>query len=345
LIPQAKPYIDERIASIAAKTLMNDVFIEGNEVKKFEREFAEKLGFEHAVACGSGTDALIMAVQAVMRNRRIHSPKVGVPAMTYVSTADSAIMAGGDVVIFDVDDERLLIDIDSRDEDVDVMIPVHLYGQPVDMDEIYSKTRFVIEDCAQAHGTDGIGHPESEFACFSFYPTKNMHVGGDGGMICFNDDRYMEDLRLLKNQARDARIRYLHWFITNHSRMNSINAAVGRCQLEMLDEMVRHRRWIANLYYNNINIESKMKFDKRCSYHQYYIRHEKRDFVMKELLKRGIQTGVHYPIPINEQPAYRGRFNCPIAERAARELVSLPMWYPMKTEDIMKVIEGVNSVV
>ncbi|MHC1591782.1 MAG: DegT/DnrJ/EryC1/StrS family aminotransferase [Candidatus Helarchaeales archaeon] len=346
MIHQAKPYIDERIASIAARTLLNDMLIEGETVRKFEREFARKFGFKHAVACKSGTDALKISLMVLkhMKYRKSDRLKVGVPAMTYISTADAATMTGNDVIIFDVDDERLLIDVNSRKEDLDVIIPVHLYGQPVNLDDVLPRAKFIIEDCAQAHGTEGIGHPESEFACFSFYPTKNMHVGGDGGMICFNDDEYVEAIRLFKNQARDASVRYFHWFVADHSRMNSVNAAIGLCQLEMLDEMVEHRRWIANLYYNNIDVKSKMKFDLRCSYHQYYIRHQKRDFLMEELLKRGIQTGIHYPIPINKQPSYLDQPDCPVAEKAADELISLPIWYKMDTDDVKKVIYWVNAL-
>jgi len=334
-------------------------FILGEELKTFEQEFAKYLGIKYAIGVNSGSDALYLAVKALGIGK---GDEVITVSHTFISTVDAIIRNCAKPVFVDIDPETYTMDVNQIEkvitEKTKAIIPVHLYGHPADMDPIMEIAEkyglYVIEDACQAHGAEyrgkkvgSIGH----VACFSFYPTKNLGAYGDAGMIVTNDEELAEKLRMLRNYGSSKK--YFHEFIGVNSRLNEIQSAILRVKLKYLDEWNERRRKIAKLY-NELLEDSDVitpieKEWARHVYHLYVIRYKNRNKLQQHILRNGIQTQIHYPIPVHLQKAYIDlgiKVKLPITEKISQEILSLPIFpYLNRTEieKIAMVIENASN--
>ncbi len=329
---ELKPRIDAAIASVLARS----AFIAGPEVAEFERWFADFCGVRHALGVSSGSTALELAIRAI---GVAPGDEVIIPANTFVATGSAVTLAGATPVVVDVDERTGNIDParlrDAITPRTRAIVPVHLFGRPAAMDETLEAAGAipVIEDAAQAHGARYKGRRAgalSTAACFSFYPTKNLGAFGDAGLLTTNDDDIAAAVRLHRDHGRISQ--YEHAIVGQTARLDNLQAAVLRVQADRLEEWNARRRQVAAWYRELLPADIRRPAeDTDCEsvYHLFVVRVPQRDAFRAHLESRGIATAVHYPIPIHLQPALRhlghheGDF--PVAERLAREVVSLPM--------------------
>ncbi len=353
MIPIAKPWIGEEEKREVEKVLDSGYLASGEWVKRFEKEFSSYINVKHALATTNGTQALILALEAV----DVKNKEVLVPSFTFIASATSIIRAGGKPVFVDIDEKTYTMDVEDlkkkiRDKTKAIM-PVHLYGQPANMDKIMEiadeNNLYVIEDAAQAHGAEwrgkkvgGIGN----IATFSFYPTKNMTTG-EGGMVTTNDDELAYKVAMLRNHGQKER--YFHEELGWNYRMTNIAAAIGIIQLKKLDKGNNIR--IKNAGYYNGNLEEIVitpHKDKRAKhvYHQYTIRVKKREKLIEEFKKEGIGFGIYYPLGIHEQPIMKKlgyTINLPTTERLCKEVISIPVHPLITEEDREKIVNVIKS--
>jgi dTDP-4-amino-4,6-dideoxygalactose transaminase len=348
----------EEMVEAAAAALRNERLVMGESVKRFEEEFARYIGTEHAISCSSGTNALQLALIAA----RVCGREVLTTPFTFIASANSVIQAGATPRFSDASEADYNLDpvklVKAIGPEAAGVLPVHLYGHPTDMDplvDICRKRRMVlVEDACQAHGAvykgrriGGIG----DMACFSFYPTKNMTVGGDGGMVTTNDDKLAKEIAKLRDCGRVSR--YVHDVIGYTSRLNSCNAAVGRVQLRNLDKYNERRRELAKLYSKELKGLESVRLpplgDKQVTpvFHLYVIRCQRRDDLAKFLEDRGIEVGVHYPVPVHLQPIYQEMYHYkggefPVSEALSRELMSLPIFPSLREEEVKEVCDAIK---
>ena len=339
------------------RVLKNSWYIDGEEKKRFEIEFAKYIGAKNCIGVGNGLDALMLSLKVLGIGE---GDEVIVPAHTFIATALAVTYVGAKPVLVDVDDETYNIDVTQIEEKItsrtNAIIPVHLYGQACNMDEIMSIARrfniFIVEDCAQAHGATYKGKKVGTFgnvACFSFYPGKNLGALGDAGAVLVNNDELAEKIRALSNYGSDYK--YHHIYKGNNSRLDEIQAALLLVKLNHLDRMNAERRRIAMIYNNGIKnpLVKLPKVSDECVsvWHVYAIRCKERNALETYLNENGIGTNKHYPIPIHLQECYRdlgyksGDFS--VAEDIANTEISLPMYYGISNEAIEKVVELINQ--
>ncbi len=352
MIPIAKPWIGEEEKKEVERVLDSGMLAYGEWVKRFEREFAEYVGVKHALSTTSGTQALILALEAV----GVRGKDVLVPSFTFIASATSIIRAGGRPVFVDVDPKTF--NIDPKDvrrkitPETKAIMPVHLYGQMANMDEIMEIAEehdlYVIEDSAQAHGAEwngkkagSVGH----IAGFSFYPTKNMTTG-EGGMVTTNDDELAERVAMLRNHGQTQR--YMHEELGWNFRMTNIAAAIGLVQLKKLDRANEKRRENAKFYDETLKDVITPYADERAKhiYHQYTIRVKNRDALVEKFKKEGIGFGIYYPMGNHEQPIMKKlgyTANLPVTEELCRDVISIPVHPLLSDEDREKVAEVINS--
>jgi len=315
-------------------------YVLGPEVAAFEREFAAYVGASFAVGVNSGTSALHLALLAAGVGP---GDEVVTVPFTFVATVAAIRYAGARPVYVDIDPRSFTMDV-TRVESVltartKAVIPVHLYGQPVDMDPLMALARrrhlAVIEDAAQAHGARYNGRPVGSlgnFGCFSFYPGKNLGAYGEGGMVVTSKPDAAERLRLLRDWG--AREKYHHDLLGYNYRMEGLQGAILRVKLRHLDEWNARRRAAAGLYAQRLKsqpygLPQTMPYAEPV-FHIYAIRTNQRDKLRQFLQAQDIHTGIHYPVPVHLQPGYAdpaypaGSF--PHAEAAAREVLSLPLY-------------------
>ncbi len=346
--------IRQEIAAAIAEVVEAQQFILGPHVQALEEELARYCGVRFGVAVASGTDALILALHAAGVGR---GDEVIVPAFSFVATADAVSLLGATPVFIDVDPRTLNLDFAALSaaitERTKAVIPVHLYGQPVRMDRLFAalgnRKIAVIEDGAQALGARYCGAPVGSFGlfgCTSFFPSKNLGGYGDGGMI-FTDDPDLAD-RLRGLRSHGGRRKYVHEEQGWNSRLDELQAAVLRVKLPHLDAWNGGRRRNASMYnalLRDIEGVTGLDVDAGCEpvYHQYTVRVVDRDRVQARLAERGIGTAVHYPIPLHLQGMYRHlgyrAGDLPVAEAAAREVLSLPV-YPELSEAQVEYVAG-----
>lgn len=329
-------------------------FILGDAVEKFERDFANYLGAKHVIGVGSGLDALRLALEAAGVGA---GDEVIIPANTFIATALGVSATGAKPVLVDCREDTYQIDpalieqaITSRTK---VIMPVHLYGQSADIKAIVEIARNhrleVIEDAAQAHGTRFLGQRCGTFGlagCFSFYPGKNLGAYGDGGAVATNDDDFAKKLNSLRNYGQKQK--YVHVEKGTNSRLDTVQAAILNVKLRHLDEWNAARRAHAAIYSDSLAASDFIvpALDRRSDhiFHLYVVRTRNRDELQKHLNDRGIQTGIHYPIPIHLQEAYRdlglGKGSFPVTEKLADEIVSLPMFAELTTDQIEHVLDA-----
>jgi dTDP-4-amino-4,6-dideoxygalactose transaminase len=358
MIPLSKPVITEEMKKKVLEVLDSGRFIKGPRVKEFEEEFARYCGVRYGTAVSSGTAAIYLALRALDIKE---GDEVITPSHSFIATAEPILMVGAKPVFVDIgEDYNLDVDdvkrkITDRTRDV---ICVHLYGQMCDMDRLIELTDkhglYLIEDAAQAHGAEYDGKKAGSFgdlACFSFFPSKNMTVAGDGGMVVTNDGELDAKIKSLRDHGRDYRKedgKFSSTMLGFNFRMSEISAVIGIEQLRHLDEWIDKRREIANWYNElleaNDEIMRPKEFERRKhAYHLYVIRSEKRDELKEFLFSKGIETGIHYPLAIHQQPIFSGNYNLPKTERICREVLSLPMYPGLKEEEVEFVCEKVNE--
>ncbi len=341
---------------------MNEViektaFVGGSYLQSYEKEFAEFCNTKHCVGVANGTDALTLILKAL--DIKEGDEVITVPN-TFIATTEAisnnrAIPRFVDVCNDTMNlDPTLLERITSNK--VKAIIPVHLYGQPAQMDKICEiakrKSWFVIEDAAQAHGAKFQGKNVGSFGiatAFSFYPGKNLGAYGDGGAVITNDTKLSDHVRMLANHGRTDK--YEHQMIGVNSRLDSLQAAILRVKLKYLSTWNEKRRKVAALYHKAFD-EIKISYVQQLPstesvFHLYVIRVKQRDQLRDYLQSKGIQTGIHYPIPLHLQPAYRflniPKGTYPIAETAADEILSLPMFAELSETQVYQVVSSIKE--
>ena len=327
-------------------------FVGGIAVDEFEKAFAEFSGIRYVVGVANGTDAIHLTLRTCGIGR---GDEVITAVNTFIATSEAITAAGAKPVFVDNDPMTYTIDATKIEEKITsrtkAIIPVHLYGQPADMNAIQQIAKkhnlIVIEDAAQAHGALYNGMSVGGFgkaACFSFYPGKNLGAYGDAGAVATNDKEFAAQVRMLANHGRLEK--YEHKLEGYNSRLDTLQAAILTVKLGHLKEWTKRRQYLASHY---TELFRGLEFIKTPStrrgsthvYHLYVVRVQKREMIQKKLKKQGIATGIHYPIPLHLQPAYqylnlrRGEF--PVAEGYAPQILSLPL-YPELTESQLEYI-------
>ncbi|CAM4427959.1 dTDP-4-amino-4,6-dideoxygalactose transaminase [Paenibacillus endophyticus] len=344
----------------AAQLAAKGVFVGGHPVTAFEGAFARYSGTSHAAGVGNGTDALFLALKALGIGP---GDEVVTAANTFVATAEAIHHTGATPVLADCDLGSYLIDPESLMEKLTprtkAVIPVHLYGQMVDMSPWISLVRergiAVVEDSAQAAGARLGGMPAGSIGnagCFSFYPDKNLGALGDGGAIVTSDESLLSTVRKLRNHGGETR--YTHDIPGYNSRLDALQALALSLKLERLDEWSAHRRRIAGLYERYLGevdgiVLPAHRGDDSHVFHLYVVRLpvEARESARRYLQKKGILTAVQYPLPVHLLPAFRhlgykaGDF--PIAEFCSERILSLPMHIGMNEEAVLEVAEGLKG--
>lgn len=347
-----RPEIDETILGVLERAQ----FILGPEVAEFEGEFARFVGAAEAVGVGSGTSAIHLALLACGVGP---GDEVITTPHTFIATAEAISHAGARPVFVDIDPVSYNIDPDLVEAAITprtrAILPVHLYGQPADLGPLMEiaerRGLHLIEDAAQAHGAEycgrrcgSIGH----LACFSFYPGKNLGAYGDAGAVTGNDPDLVASVRRLRDHGRTTK--YEHEEVGYGERMDTVHAALLSVKLRRLEEWTEARRAAARLYTELLSgadvatpVESP---DVRHVYHLYVIRSTRRDALLQHLQQNGVGAGIHYPLPLHRQPAYMklgigGSF--PETERAAAEVLSLPLYPEISDEQVRYVAEQVRS--
>jgi dTDP-3-amino-3,4,6-trideoxy-alpha-D-glucose transaminase len=336
--------VQEAIARVTARGW----YVLGPEVEAFETEFAAACSAACAVGTGNGTDAIALLLRAAGVGS---GDEVIVPAITAAYTALAVVAAGATPVIVDVNDQTLTMDPDACAAAVTprtrAIVPVHLYGQAADMPALAAvATRHglaVVEDCCQAHLATSGGTPVGTFGiggAFSFYPTKNLGALGDGGAIITTDRSIAERIKRIRNGGQTTR--YLHVELGINSRLDEIQAAILRARLPLLREWTRRRREIAGEYRRSLPpaLRPIAERDPGHVYHLFPVRVAGRDAVQAALGAAGIETLIHYPVPLSDQPAFSAfqPAACPVASRAAKELLSLPLHPGLSDDDVRAVV-------
>ncbi len=348
---------DDILAAVS-DVLENAHYILGPNVAALEREIADLCQSSYAVGVASGTDALILALRAAGIQA---GNEVIVPAFTFVATADAVSILGATPIFADVEPTTLNMDVDHAASLVTsrtrAIIPVHLYGRPANMRAVLDlgvrHNVVVIEDCAQALGARYEGEPvgsRGDYGCISFFPTKNLGGYGDGGMVTAHDQRSAASLRKLRAHGSDRK--YRHDEQGMNSRLDELQAAMLRVKLPHLERWNVERRRIADQYrvalahIDEIILPSDPP-DAYHVYHQFTIRHCQRAAIQAALREWGIETVVYYPIPLHMQPMYEHlgyrQGQLPVSERAATEVLSLPMFPEMTEEDVYYVAEKIEK--
>jgi dTDP-4-amino-4,6-dideoxygalactose transaminase len=348
-----KGEIDAAVLSVLA----SGEYIQGAEVRAFEKEFADYCGGGELVGVNSGTSALHLALLAAGVGL---GDEVITVSMTFVATTAAIIYAGATPVFVDVDPDTWNMDpakieaaITKRSK---AIMPVHLHGRVADMDPILAIARrrglIVIEDAAQAHGAEYRGRRAGMFGdigCFSFYAGKNLGAAGEGGAALSRNPEFIKRMRMLRDWGSEQK--YLHSLRGYNYRMENIQGAILRVKLRHLDEWMRQRREIAAAYDAHLDAigvrrPSSTPQDQRHGYHIYSIRVPERDNVRERMVNTGIGVGIHYPIPVHMQPAYANlghrRGDLPVTEGLSGELLSLPMFPEMSKDQIDSVCEALE---
>ena len=330
--------------------LRNESFVGGESVSKFEEEFARYIGTKYAASVSSGNGALQISLMALEIGE---SHKVITPTNSFIASANCIRMTNARPVLTDIDTNDGSIDLSNIDNNVNAIIPVHIYGNPCNFDSIKSFVEEqkipIIEDACQAHGAEYKGKKVGslgDVGCFSFYPTKNMTVGGDGGMTTTNDEEIVSKIKSIRDNGRKTKNEFDKLGFT--MRLNTVNAAIGRVQLKHLDEKTTRRREIVSIYRKNLVQDCILPENKdgKSVYHQIVIKHEKRNDIRKELTDNEIGSAIYYETPIHKQPIYQEfGYELPNSEKFSKEIISLPSYPKLTNEQALEICECVNKVI
>jgi len=349
--------IKDKIDAAILRTVQSGQFVMGKQVEQFENEFAKFCGANFCVGTSSGTSALQLAIRAagIGRNDEV----ITVPN-TFIATTEAVVESGALFRFVDVDEETQNMDVDQLEgaitEKTKALLPVHLFGQACDMGAIKKiaadHNLVVIEDAAQAHGTEYKGEriPVTDIGCFSFFPAKILGAYGDAGAVVTNDREIAETVRNMRNHGRKPGSKYEHGMKGLGERMDELQAAVLSVKLPYLDQWIKRRREIARRYSEALQDMYKTPLEKSHGKHAFYvytIRSPSRDALQQHLRDRGIASQIYYPMPLHLQQVYAehgfkpGDF--PVTEKLASEILSLPMYPELTEEQINTVIEAVRS--
>lgn len=351
-------YADE-LKEAFARVLNSGWYIQGEELKAFEAEFAAYCGTQHCVGMANGLDALVLIIRAYKELGRLkEGDEVLVPANTYIASILAITENGLVPVLVEPDMKTYNITADNARQKITsktkAILPVHLYGQAVDMTAINKlaaeHSLIVIEDSAQSHGAYDAGKRVGnlgDVSGFSFYPGKNLGALGDAGAVTTNDAEFANILRAIGNYG--SRKKYENLYQGVNSRLDEMQAALLRVKLRHLDAEAEERRTVAEFYLKNIANDHVVLPDVRKRdahvWHLFVIRTKNRADLQSYLTGKGIQTLIHYPIPPHRQEAYREwkDLSLPLTEQIHREVLSLPLWPNMPADDMHKVVEAVNG--
>jgi len=350
--------IEAELKPVLEEIMGNGAFIGGPQVAAFEKEFAAFCGVGHCVGLNSGTDALRFALMAAGVGP---GDEVITVPHTFIATTEAISQAGAALVFVDIDPATCCIDVSQIPGRITsrtrAILPVHLYGQPADMDPILEIARknklVVIEDACQAHGALYKDRPAGSIGiagCFSFYPGKNLGAFGDAGAVVTDDEKLAQTIRMLREHGQSRK--YYHDMEGYTGRLDALQAAVLRLKLRHLQDWNRKRRANAAHYTKLLSDVAGVTVIKEAEfaqsvYHLYVILVEDRDGLQAFLAEKGVATGLHYPLPLHLQKAYtsmgfkQGDF--PVSERTAERLLSLPMYAELTPEQIGYVVEGVKE--
>jgi dTDP-4-amino-4,6-dideoxygalactose transaminase len=364
--PTGVPLVDlqaahaEVAADISAgfeRVLAGGAFIKGPEVTAFEREFAAASGTAYCAGVGSGTDAIEFALRAAGVPE---GAEVVLPANTFVATAEAVVRAGARPVFADVDPDHLLLDPPSAakavGQDTAALVPVHLFGQlapmPALADVAAGHDLTIIEDAAQSHAATQCGRPAGTIglaAAVSFYPGKNLGAYGDAGAVLTNSAEIDRAVRLLGDHGSEQK--YVHTHLGFNSRLDSLQAVVLRAKLKRLEDWNARRREAAARYDELLSGLDDVALPRTApgnvhAWHLYVVQVPRRDHVLEVLHGLGIQAGIHYPVPVHLQPAFRrygyGRGDFPVTEAAADRIISLPLYPHITAQQQAAVADGLR---
>jgi dTDP-3-amino-3,4,6-trideoxy-alpha-D-glucose transaminase len=354
----ADPELLAELLEVVERVAHDSAFTLGPEVEGFERAFAAYCETEHAIGVSSGTTALELALRGLGIGP---GDEVIVPTYTFIATAEAVSTVGATPRLVDVDPDTGLITAAIVEEALTpltrAVIPVHLFGRPVEMDPIVGLCRkreiAVIEDACQAHGARYRGHRVGSLGdagCFSFYPTKNLGGWGDGGALVTGNADLAEKIRLLRSHGEATRNH--HELITGTHRLDALQAAILEVKLAHLDEWNEKRRMAAaslstGLAGSSLVLPQPAAADSDNVFHLYVVRSSERDALRTHLDERGVASGIHYPTPVHLQPAYAGlglgAGSLPIAERLASECCSLPLFPAIEDWQIAETVAAIES--
>ena len=340
--------IKEEIDSAIQRVIDGSNFIMGKEVEDFDKNFASFLNAKYSIGVGNGTLALHLALIASGIKQ---GDEVILPVNTFIATSEAVSYCNAKPIFVDVEEESYNMNPKLLEKAITnktkAIIPVHLYGNPCDMKEILNIAQNhnlnIIEDCAQAHGAEYEGKKVGNFgeiSTFSMFPAKVLGAFGDAGSVVTNDDELAKKIILLRNHGR--RTKYEHLIEGYNYRIDTLQATILNVKLKYLNKWIEKRREIANLYNNLLkdDIIIPKENGKHC-YYMYVIRVKDREKLQEHLKNNGIETGVHYPIPLHLQPAYKhlnyNKEDFPVAERLSHEILSLPL-YPELTQEQVEYI-------
>jgi dTDP-4-amino-4,6-dideoxygalactose transaminase len=344
------------VQAAIARVVERGWFVLGPELEGFEHAFAHATGAAHTIGVGTGTDAIALALRALGVGP---GDEVITAPLSAAFSALAIMMAGARPVFADIDADRLTLDPRAAAAAVTsktrAILPVHLYGQPADMPaimEVAARHRLaVVEDCCQSHLATCGGRPAGSFgvaAAYSFYPTKNLGALGDGGAITVNDAELAARLRRLRNGGQSSR--YEHTEFGVNSRLDEMQAAILRARLAWLPKWTTRRRQLAAAYRTRLAgagaIVVPPERDPGHVYHLFPVLSDRRDAVRTALQARGVETLIHYPLPITRQPALAGErpADCPVANRAAASVFSLPLHQGMTVDTVASVAEALHAI-
>ncbi len=352
--------IREEVMAAVSRVMESQYFIMGPEVSCLEEELAAKLGAKYAIACASGTDALILSLLAAGIG---HGDEVITTPFSFIATAGSIALVGAKPVFVDIEPDSFNIDpgriAAAITPKTKAIMPVHLFGLPADMEPILAIARehrlAVIEDAAQAIGSRYAGRHAGtlgDFGCFSFFPSKNLGGAGDGGLITTNDGGFAEKLQMLRNHG--SRQKYFHDIVGTNSRLDALQAAVLRVKLRHLDQWAAGRAERADRY-RKLFAEAGLQQQVTCPgastskfhhvYNQFTIRVQRRDELREFLRTSGIPSEIYYPLCLHLQKAFRHLGyelgDLPESEKASGEVVSLPVYPELKDEQQDQVVKTI----
>jgi len=355
-VPLCVPTITEEMKKAVLKVLDSHRYVKGPNVSELEERFARYCGVPFGSAVSNGTSAIYLALKSLGIGP---GDEVIVPSFSFVASATPILFSGATPIFVDINNSYLM-NIDDLEKKITkktkAVICVHLYGQMCDMGrltELKEKHGFhLIEDACQAHGAEFNGKRSGSFGdigCFSFFPSKNMTVCGDGGIAVTKSKDLKNKIDMLRDHGRDYSTeegKFKSTVLGFNFRMSEVPAAIGIEQLKHLDTWTEKRREIAKKY-NSLLTNKVLKpaeSEKRKHvYHVYAIRTDKRDELRKFLSKRNIETGIHYPLAIHHQPIFSSKSNLPVTDAVCKEILSLPIYPSISDEQIEFVAESVNE--